>query len=110
MSAWTEILRRAIEASPRGIAGVAEELGVSRAALSLVHAGKYPARPDRIAARVIDVFERHECPHTAMQVRNADCARRALTAAPTSSPRDMRQWRACQACPHKPQGAPHANP
>lgn len=109
MSAWMELLARAVAENPRGAAGVANELGVSRAAVSLVNSGKYPARTDRIAAKVLDVYERHMCPHTGAQVRRADCASRALAPAPTNSPRDMRQWRACQACPHKPKGDNHAD-
>lgn len=103
---WLEILRQAVEDNPRGIAGVADQMGkgVSRTALSLVLANKYPAKTDRIAARVLDTFARISCPHLGETVTQAQCRHFANRAAPTNSPRDMRHWRACQACPHKPKG------
>lgn len=102
MSDWQAILRQAVEADPRGITGVAEVIGVSRAAVSLVVNDKYPARTDAIAAKVLDRYDRYPCPHSGDSVSRVDCRRQALRAAPTSSPRDMRAWRACQACANKP--------
>lgn len=99
---WLEILRQAVEDNPRGIAGVAEQIDVSRTALSLVLGGKYPAKADRIAARVLDTYARIDCPHLGETVTQAQCREFAHRAAPTNSPRDMRHWRACQACPLNP--------
>jgi hypothetical protein len=102
MSRWLELLRQAIAADPRGIAGVAEAIGVARATLSLVANDKYPAKTDKVAAKVLAVYDRLDCPHTGEALTRATCQLMATRAAPTSSPRDMRHWRACQTCPNKP--------
>jgi hypothetical protein len=102
MSRWLELLRQAIAADPRGIAGVAEAIGVARTTLSLVSADKYPARTDKVAAKVLAVYDRLICPHTSESITQAVCLSMSVRAAPTSSPRDMRHWRACQACNRKP--------
>ncbi len=99
---WLELLQQAVAEHKRGIAGVAEQIGVSRTSLSLVLAGKYPARTDRIAAKVLDAYARIGCPHLGETITQAQCSGFATRTAPTNSPRDMRHWRACQGCPHKP--------
>jgi hypothetical protein len=109
---WLDLLATAICENPRGIAGVAEQLGVSRTTMSLVVAGKYPAKTDRIAARVLDTYARIACPHLGITITQSQCRAFAGRSAPTNSPRDMRHWRACQGCPLKPtqqpQGGHHA--
>jgi hypothetical protein len=101
MADWMTLLNTAVNADPRGIAGVAEAIGVSRPALSMVVNGRYPASTDKIAAKVMDVYARNECPHLAEPITQHTCHGYARRPAPTSSPRDMRHWRACQSCPHK---------
>lgn len=102
MSDWLDLLRQAIDTDPRGAAGVADALDISRTAVSLVASGKYPARTDKIADKVLAVYDRLDCSHTGEAVTRLDCRAAALRPAPTSSPRDMRHWRACQGCQHKP--------
>lgn len=98
---WLETLRQAVADHKRGIAGVAEQIGVSRTSLSLVLAGKYPAKTDRIAAKVLDTYARIGCPHLGETITQAQCRGFSERAAPTNSPRDMRHWRTCQGCPLK---------
>lgn len=95
---WMTLLRDAVEKS--SITAVAEKLDISRTALSLVLGGKYPAKTDRIAAKVLDVYARLVCPHTGIDISHAECRETATGATPTSSPQAMRQWRACQGCAH----------
>lgn len=109
---WLETLRQAVADHKRGIAGVAEQLDCSRTTLSLVLAGKYPAKTNRIEARVLNTYARIDCPHLGETITQAQCRGFAERPAPTNSPRDMRHWRACQGCPLKPapqlQGEHHA--
>lgn len=101
MTDWLALLAQAVGAHPRGIAGAAAQLGVSRTAISLVLAGKYPARTDKIAAKVLDTFACVDCPHLGRAITQAECLAYARRPAPTNSPREMRHWRTCRGgCPH----------
>lgn len=100
---WFELLRNAVDEHPRGKAGVADDLDISRTAVSLVLAGTYPANTDKIATRVRDRYDRIACPHLVESIAPDVCRSYALRPAPTNSPRDMRHWRACQNCPRKPE-------
>ena len=73
---------------------------VSRTLISLVLAGKYPARVERIAHRVRVAYGQVECPFLAQTITFAACVEHHTRAAPTSSPFAMRHWRACQGCAH----------
>ncbi|MDO8414165.1 MAG: LysR family transcriptional regulator [Gallionellaceae bacterium] len=99
MSDWLTLFKEAVAAS--SITRVAEQLGISRTAASLVLGEKYPAKTDKIAAKVLDVFARLTCPHTNVEISHAECRALSISAVPTSSPQAMRHWRACQSCPHK---------
>lgn len=114
---WFELLQVSLRGRQRKV--VAEQLGISAPALSQVlnASGKYgtgQASTERIAERVMHVFGRYECPHLTEQagesriVSGDDCRIYALRPAPTSSPRDMQHWQACNACPHKAASAPVA--
>ncbi|KIO49622.1 LacI family transcriptional regulator [Nitrosospira sp. NpAV] len=95
---WMSLLASAVAASNK--AKVAEDLGVSRTAISLVVSGKYPASTDKIAARVIETYGRVICPHLGEEITLAECKQYHTGQVPTSSPRAMKHWRACQTCPH----------
>jgi len=99
---WLKLLTDAVEKSSNQ--AVADELGVSRTAISLVMRGKYPASTDKIEALVMDTYSRVDCPHLGESIPITECKRHCSENAPTSSPRAMRLWRACQACPNN-QGA-----
>ncbi len=99
---WLDLLVQAVERHPGGQLGVAAELGVSRTTVSLVVAGKYPAKTDRIEQKVLAHYSTVLCPHLQVAIKVADCHAFATRSAPTSSPREMRHWRACQKCPHRP--------
>ncbi|MGA8147793.1 MAG: helix-turn-helix transcriptional regulator [Gallionellaceae bacterium] len=96
---WFELLQNAVGSS--SITAVAEKLDISRAAISLVLSGKYPAKTDRIAARVLDTYARLTCPHTHIEITRAECRAASTSSVPTSSPQAMRHWRACQSCHNK---------
>lgn len=100
---WLDMLRKAVEENERGCAGVAEVLDVSRTTISLVLNDKYPAKTEKIEAKVMDAYARVECPHLAETIGINACRGHALRTAPTNSPREMRHWRACQSCACKPE-------
>lgn len=93
---WRTLLDRAIAGS--SIQAVADRLDLSRTTLSLVVNDKYPARMDKVAARIMDVLGRIECPYLCIEITRAQCREFHGCRAPTSSPREMRHWRACQGC------------
>lgn len=99
---WRALFDAALVAANGNRAVVAAELDLSRTIVSLVAADKYHARTDAFARRVVEVYGGVECPHLGTRITGAACKTYALAAAPTSSARDARHWRACQSCPHKP--------
>lgn len=104
MTDWLTILKQAVDKT--SITAVAEKLGVSRTAASLALAGKYPAKTDKLAVKVLDMYARITCPHTGVEISHAECRTLSTSAVPTSSPQAMRHWRACQSCQFK--GDKHA--
>ncbi|AKH37272.1 MULTISPECIES: hypothetical protein [Nitrosomonas] len=93
---WREILNARVAASSK--AQVAAELGVSRTAISLIVHDKYPADTRHIAAKVIEIYGRIRCPHLGLEISQAQCREYHSRRPPTSSPRAMKHWRACQNC------------
>lgn len=96
MKDWMTLLREAVAAA--NITVVADKLDVSRTTISLVLANKYPAKTDKIAEKVLDVYARITCTHTGADISHAECRALSTSAVPTSSPQAMRHWRACQKC------------
>jgi hypothetical protein len=96
---WLELLRDRVKNSSMG--RIAFELGVSRTTISLVLSGKYPARTDKIAGRVTDIYARIQCPFLAREISGSECRDFHTRETPTSSPFAMRHWRACQSCSNR---------
>lgn len=107
-----EIARRAVaehnaaNGGRGGVTAVARKIGVSRPALSLFLAGRYPAQSTAaIEARILRALEgRVQCPFLATDIAAEICRDHALRPMPTSSPRALRHWHACQTCRHRLQG------
>ncbi len=101
---WRAILAREIALHPRGKAGVAERLGVTRSYVSRAMSSgssAYAAVPAKFIARVFDIESDVDCPANGSRVPRADC-RKANGPAPTHNPFAMMLWRQCQSCPIKP--------
>lgn len=94
-------------------ARIARQLGITAGALSqLLNAtglyGNGTASTDRMASRVIHTYGRYPCPHLTDEAGGQEqvvitaeqCRTYAHRPAP-SSPREMKHWQACNACPHK---------
>ncbi len=98
---WLALLKKAVEAPGASQGSVGKALGLRGSTISLVLSGKYPAKTDKVAARVLAVFGHVQCPHLGEELTGAKCIEFHSRAAPTSSPFAMRHWRACQACPNR---------
>lgn len=101
LSAQSLVAKAAIE-HPRGLAGVAEELGYSRPALSRFVNGSYPGGEALSQA----ILERYQglrfCPHEREAVPVSLCRKRAHAPEPFGGAARHAAWLACQRCPHKP--------
>lgn len=95
---WLALLREAVSVSSQ--AEVARKLELSRTTISLVLAGKYPGKTDRVAARVLRVFGQVKCTHTAEPVTPVVCMNFAARRPPVNNPLALSHWRTCQTCPH----------
>lgn len=104
---WMNLLNDAITAynaqSKNGRGGkkkAAELLGVSRTTVSLIVRGKYIASNEHVAKKVMAVFAKLHCPHLGVDISHSQCREHSNREAPTTSPRQMKFWRACQSCAH----------
>jgi len=98
---WIELLRSEVATS--SMTAVAGRLGVSRTAVSLCLAGKYGAKTDRIAAKVLAILgDSVDCPAMGQVIAKAKCSDFCARKAPTHNPVAMQHWRTCQHCQHNP--------
>ena len=82
---------------------VAERLGVSRTAVSLLLSGKYSADPARMYDRILDVLGGVTCPHLEADIPRSVCRGwHERQRPPAQRASDVSHWRACQTCPHNP--------
>lgn len=97
------LLRAEVERS--GSRGrVAQQLGISRSAVSMLLSGTYPGGTDRMAELILSQLDTVVCPHTGETLSRPACAEIAGRPVPTSSPDALRHWRACQRCDHRLEG------
>lgn len=100
---WLDLLRA--EAARTSIGAVADRLGYSRTAVSLVLSGKYSGKTDRIAKAVIELLEQAvACPYLGQPIAADLCRSHATGPAPTHNPLKMAHWRACQQCQNRCKG------
>lgn len=106
---WMDLLIEAVK-KPSSKKAVADRLGISRSQVSRVISGTYGASTEHIAKKVLHVYGQIHCPHLSEQITQAQCKSYREGSAPTSSPRAMKHWRACQRCnQNTEQGANHDN-
>ncbi|MBA4289369.1 MAG: hypothetical protein C0439_10400 [Pseudomonas sp.] len=80
-----------------------QRIGMSRTAVSLVLANRYPSPSTAgVERRVMDVLGRLECVALGEVVTSAQCQSYREKAAPTHNPSAMQNWRACQFCANNP--------
>ncbi|WP_257311187.1 hypothetical protein [Geothrix fuzhouensis] len=95
---WRDLLESKIK--DKGQAAVARELGYSATTLSLVRRDKYPGGTERIEARVLSLYGEVACPFLGAPIPAEQCRRISHSPVPTSNPKTLRHWSACQSCPH----------
>ena len=97
---WLTILRA--EVAKSSCTAVADQIGYSRSAVSLVLSGTYAGSTDRIGAKVIETFTTYvNCPHTGGPLAQMDCAEVQARPMPTSDAKALRHWTSCRGgCPH----------
>lgn len=98
---WLTLLRT--EADRTSIQATADRIGYSRTGVSLVLAGKYPGKTDRIARATLSALEQAvDCPYLGEPLAGHECRASATAKAPTHNPMKLSHWRACQQCIHNP--------
>ena len=75
---------------------------ISRRYIGWRPCGKVRLVPLRPKTLELAILGRQVCPQLGREVTQAECAGNAGEM-PTSSPAALRLWRACQACPHRPE-------
>lgn len=106
---WIELLRSEVAAS--SMTAVAKRVGISRTAVSLCLSGKYGAKTERVAAKVLAILgESVDCPAMGQIVAKEKCRDFCTRRAPTHNPVAMQHWRTCQRCPNNPKCSQRENP
>lgn len=104
---WLEVLRAEAERPNRSKQTIADELSISRTAVSLLIAGKYTARMDKVAGKIAHkVMSRYAqkvwCPHLRSSISGAACATHRSAPMTMSDPALLKQWAACRSCSQNP--------
>lgn len=101
---WLALLRQ--KSRETSIGAVAKRLNLSRTTLSLCLSGKYGAKTDRIAERVLRVLGSFHCPMLDESITPGVCTEQSERRAPVHNPMAMQGWRVCQQCEHHPRHYP----
>jgi hypothetical protein len=98
---WVMLLAAEVEQSNRTRAG--ERIGMSRSAVSLVLANRYPSPSTKaVERRVVEALGNLDCPALASTISVVECQSYRELKAPTHNPQAMQKWKACQHCTHNP--------
>ncbi|MFJ2712221.1 hypothetical protein ACIOZM_15215 [Pseudomonas sp. NPDC087346] len=98
---FIRLLATEVRATDRGKA--AARIGMSRTAVSLILANKYPSpSTGGVERRVMNVLGRIDCPAVSETVTVEQCQSYRDRPPPTHNPQAMQHWRACQHCPLNP--------
>jgi hypothetical protein len=96
------LLQRHVEACGGNKAEAGRRIGLSRAAVSQLLAGRYAARSAaKPEAKILDALDRFECPALGRVISRRECDGYAQRSAPTASPAALAHWRTCQSCQHR---------
>lgn len=107
---WLDVLRAEAARPNRSKQAIADELAISRTAVSLLVAGKYTARMDKvgrkIAPKVMELYA-HKiwCPHLRASIAGAACLTHRTATMTMSDPVMLKQWVACRSCSQNPASA-----
>jgi len=85
------------------IGAVANELGVTRTAISQAINGKYPANTGRLRIKILERYaEAVHCPHLKRDLTPGECRTFRNRDLPTSPLSAVKHWQACRFCPLNP--------
>jgi len=98
--AWFVLLASAVTNSSRE--QIAQKLGVSRTAISLVMSGKYPANTQKISVKVLALLDGWHCPYLGADISAKDCNTVHASPTPSHDPAQLAHRRVCRNCPNKP--------
>lgn len=102
---WFQLLQAAVKES--SVTAVASRMSAgysrtySRPAISQILNGIYIGKPDRIAARVMEVFDRWPCPYLNADIRADECKSVHSGPTPSHDPAKLSHRRVCRTCPRK---------
>ena len=102
---WFKLLLQAVDET--SVTTVAARLSAgydrpySRAAISQIIHGLYIARPDKIAERVMKLFDRWPCPYLNTDISGEDCRDTRSGPTPSHNPAALAHRRMCKTCQHK---------
>lgn len=94
---YLELLQK--EVSRSSMQQVANQLGVSRTAVSLLLSGKYGAKTGAMEERIERAFGTINCPVVG-EILPKQCAEYHTRPAPLNNPVAMQHFRICQSCVH----------
>lgn len=98
---WIRLLAAEVEATSRTLAG--QRIGMSRSAVSLALANRYPSPSTAgVERRVLASLDGIHCPAQGETISTQQCREYRERPAPTHNPMAMRIWRTCQSCPNNP--------
>ena len=96
---WITLLANEVRATNRKMAG--DRIGVSRSAVSLALANRYPSpSTSSIEKKVLEALDGLNCPAQERTISVEQCREYRSRPAPTHNPMAMRLWRSCQTCPN----------
>ena len=93
---------RAAVIAQGSIQAVATALGYSRPAISAALAGRYKGHTHKLRARIAEVLvDQVQCPHLGVALTPAACRDLSGRGMSTANREAIKQWQACQSCPHR---------
>lgn len=105
---WVDVIRAEAAKPGRTKQAIADELEVSRTAISLICKGKYSAGLDKFAekhaGKVMALYaDQVWCPHLRASITPDACADHRSAPMNTSDPAKLKHWAACRACKFNPE-------
>lgn len=101
---WVDAVHEEKQKTGISYAKIARRIGYARPSLSLALSGNYTGDTKTIGEAYVADRKQVLCPYASITVSRSYCHQHALGQAPTHKPSALRHWRACQYCPHKPEG------
>jgi hypothetical protein len=96
---WFKLLEQAVAETSK--TAVAKKLGYCRPAISQIMNGIYIGKPDKIAARVLEIMDCWPCPYLNTDITAEDCRAVHSGETPSHDPARLAHRRMCRTCNRK---------